>query len=49
MLSEVNQSQKTNTVCFQLSQVPRAVMLTGQEVEWWLPGPGERGQWEISV
>lgn len=24
-------------------------MLTGQKVEWWVPGPGERGQWEVSV
>lgn len=24
-------------------------MLTGRKVEWWVPGPGERGQWEVSV
>ena len=38
MLSEVKQSQKTNTVRFHLSQVLRAGTLTGQKVECWLPG-----------
>ena len=47
MLSEISQSQKTNTVCFHLYEVLRVVKITGTEVEWWWPGVGggDNGGW----
>ena len=43
MLSDITQSQETNTVRFHLYEVLRTVKFIAKEIEWWLLRARERG------
>ena len=45
MLSEISQSQKTNTVWLHLYEVLRVIKSWKQKIEWWLPGAERQGEW----
>lgn len=49
MLSEISQSQKTNTVQFYLYEVLRRVEFTETENRWWVPGAGAEGMGNCSL